>query len=341
MFSTARSTTKPLPAPSRPRLGGSQALHVGRTLVLSAVGLLMAAASTSIASAPQVKTQAPGYYRMMLGGFEITVLSDGTVSRPMDKIMSKPEQVRTDLAHVHESVEPELSINAFLINTGEKLILVDAGAGELYGPTAGKIVSSLRAAGYQPEQVDAVLLTHIHADHSGGLTVGGQRVFPNALVCVDKRDQEFWLDPAHEKAAPPQKRETFQQARAAVGPYVAAGKLRPFDGGSEIFPGIHSVPAYGHTSGHTAYLVESQGKTLLLWGDIIHLTESQFADPGVTVAYDADPAAAAITRVRLLTEADHQGYLVGSDHISFPGLGHVGKDERGFRWMPLPYNTRP
>lgn len=309
-----------------------------RSLLFALSVALMAPAMSAQAEAPQVVTQAPGYYRMMLGADEITVLSDGTAPREVDKIMSKPEEIRQTLAKDHQALPIDLSINAFLINTGLKLILVDTGAGELFGATSGKLVANMRAAGYQPEQVDAILLTHIHADHSGGLSIGGKRVFPNALVYVDKHDPDFWLNAA-EEAKNPAKKTTFAQSHATVDPYVKAGKLRPFDGATELFPGIHSVPAHGHTPGHTAYMVESKGQKLLLWGDTIHLAEVQFADPDVSIEYDVDRAAAIASRKAFLAEAASQGYMVGGAHISFPGLGHVRADAVGYSWIPRPYSA--
>lgn len=275
----------------------------------------------------------------MVGTDEITVLSDGTALREVDKIMSKPEEIRQMMADDHQALPVSLSINAFLINTGSKLILVDTGAGELFGATSGNLIANMRAAGYRTEQVDAILLTHIHADHSGGLSIGGKRVFPNALVYVDKRDPNFWLSAA-EEAKNPAKKKTFEQSHATVDPYVKAGKLRPFDGATELFPGIRSVPAYGHTPGHTAYMVESKGQKLLLWGDTIHLAEVQFADPDVSIEYDVDPDAAIASRKALLAQPASQGYLVGGAHISFPGLGHVHAVGKGFGWVPLPYSAR-
>lgn len=297
-------------------------------------------ATPAAAAAPQVRTQAPGFYRMMLGAFEVTVLSDGTAPRPVDKIMSKPDEIREILARDHQALPIELSINAFLINTGSTLLLVDTGAGELFGPhSGGHLVANLRAAGYFPEQVDAVLLTHIHADHSGGLSIGGNRVFPNAIVYVDKRDPDFWLNPAAEQAAPAASRTTFKQSHATVDPYVTAGMLRPFDGAAELFAGIRSVPAHGHTPGHTAYMVASEGRKLLLWGDTIHLAEVQFADPEVSIEYDVNRGAAVASRAALLAQAAEQGFLVGGAHISFPGLGHVHVEGDAFAWTPVPYST--
>jgi glyoxylase-like metal-dependent hydrolase (beta-lactamase superfamily II) len=307
-----------------------------RTIAL-AVGIAAVGLSLSVqAEVPNAATQAPGYYRFMLGTDEVTVLSDGTAPREVDKIMSKPEEIRQTLGADHQALPINLSINAFLINTGSKLILVDTGAGELFGPAAGHLVPNMRASGYQPEQVDAILLTHIHADHSGGLSIQGKRVFPNATVYVDRHDSDFWLS-KKEEAAHPDRKQTFEQSQATVNPYVAAGKLHPFDGAVTLFPGIQSVPAHGHTPGHTAYMIESQGQHLLLWGDTVHLTEVQFADPAVTIEYDVDPNAAIASRRSLMSLAADRGYLVGGAHISFPGVGHVHAQGNGFGWIPLPY----
>jgi glyoxylase-like metal-dependent hydrolase (beta-lactamase superfamily II) len=312
-----------------------------RSFLLAMVSVtLLGLAMTAQAAAPQIKTQAPGFYRMMLGDAEITVLSDGTAPRDVDKIMSKPEAIRQTLARAHQALPIALSINAFLINTGSELILVDTGAGELFGPhSGGRLIANLRAAGYQPEQIDAVLLTHIHAAHSGGLSLGGRRAFPHALVYVDTHDPDFWLSAATEATAPAEKQTTFQQSHATIDPYVAVGKVHPFDGATDLFPGIRAMPAYGHTPGHTAYMVESQGQRLLLWGDTIHVAEVQFADPDITIDYDVDRHAASASRKRLLADAAQQGYLVGGAHLSFPGLGHVRADPKGYSWVPLPYSA--
>ncbi|MFZ6875724.1 MBL fold metallo-hydrolase [Undibacterium sp. Di27W] len=303
------------------------------------------AETAKAAGVPMAKFQAPGFYRMMLGGFEVTVLSDGTATRHVDEIMSKPEQVRAAFAHHHEELPAELSINTYLINTGSKLVLVDTGAGELFGSgkdsSSGRLVSNLRAAGYQPEQVDAVLLTHIHGDHSGGLSIAGKRVFPNADVYVDKKDADYWLSQAQADAAPAARRLTFTQSRATVNPYADAGHLKTFNGAQEIFPGISSLPSYGHTPGHTAYVITSQGKNLLLWGDVIHVGNAQFKDPSITITYDSDAAAAIKSREYLLQLAAGKGYLVGSAHMSFPGLGHIGNSPAGgYEWLVAPYQIQ-
>jgi glyoxylase-like metal-dependent hydrolase (beta-lactamase superfamily II) len=310
-------------------------LYIFGTAVLGVASL--APVAFAAGAPPQVQTQSPGYYRIMVGSDEVTALSDGVAPRDPAKIMSKPDEIRQALANDHEAAPVDLSINAFLINTGQRLILVDTGAGELFGPTSGHVVDNIRAAGYKPEQIDAILLTHIHADHSGGLTVGGRRVFPNAVVYVDKRDPDFWLNADTEKANPA-RATTFKQSQQTVNPYVAAGKLKKFDGATTLFPGIRSVPAYGHTPGHSGYMIESGGQKLLLWGDTVHLAEVQFADPDVTIDYDVDADKAIASRKQFFADAAKQGYLVGGAHISFPGLGHVSVDANGYHWHALPYS---
>lgn len=315
------------------------------TAMISAVPLL---ASSVMAQTPQPTMssgwqaiQAPGFYRFRLGAYRITVLSDGTAPRDLPKIMSKPEAVSHAFADAHQALPVELSINAYLIDTGSKRILVDTGAGELFGPTSGFIVANLRAAGYAPEDVDAVLLTHIHGDHSGGLSVGGKRVFPNATVYVDQRDPAHWLSAAEAAKAPANRRATFEQSHQTVDPYVKTGQLKTFNGPTELFPGVRSVSEYGHTPGMSGYMIESEGQRLLLWGDIIHATEAQFADPSITIDYDVDPGSAAATRRHVLEDAAREGYLVGGAHLSFPGLGHVSVVSGHFAWVPMPYQAKP
>ncbi len=298
-----------------------------------------AVADRTAPSTGWIAKQAPGYYRTMLGDFRVTVLSDGTAPRDLPKIMSKPDDVREAFNASHRKLPVEISINCFLIDTGAQKILIDTGAGELFGPPSGTLINNLRAAGYQPEDIDTILLTHIHGDHSGGLSVGGERVFPNATVYVDQRDAGYWLNAAVEANAPNSRKKTFQQSHQTVDPYVKAGRLKTFDGATELFPGVRTVPEHGHTPGLTGYMIESRGERLLLWGDIVHSAEVQFRDPTITIEYDVDPEEAIASRQRILGDAAREGYLVGGAHVSFPGLGHVRTEQVGFSWIPAPYSV--
>ena len=309
-------------------------------LALGTFGVAFTAGPVS-AAAPMVKTQAPGFYRTMLGDFEITVISDGTVDLPVDKLLSEPAALTDATLKKSFLGSPlEVSDNAFLINTGSRLVLVDTGAGTLFGPTLGKLIANLRAAGYAPEQVDDILLTHMHPDHVGGLVANGQRVFPNAIVHADQHEATYWLNKANMAKAPVDSKGFFQGAMASVQPYIDAGKFQSFNGNAEIVPGVRSMASPGHTVGHTAYLVESKGQDLLLVGDSIHVGSVQFNNPSITIAFDTDAKEAADSRAKVFTRAYKDGALVGAAHLSFPGLGHVSANGKAWQWIPVNYTTQ-
>ncbi|MDL2354540.1 MAG: MBL fold metallo-hydrolase [Pseudomonadota bacterium] len=295
-------------------------------------------AAPAFAAAPMVKTPAPGYFRMMLGDFEITAINDGTVDLPVDKLLQgvKPGAVDTALAKSFLKTPLETSVNGFLINTGNKLILVDTGAAGLFGPTLGKFAANLKAAGYAPEQVDEIYVTHMHADHVGGLVANGERLFPNAIVRAQKQEADYWLSQAN-KDKNPGKADGFKGAMASLNPYVTAGKFKPFEGDVELVPGISSHSGKGHTPGHATYVVESKGQKLVLIGDLIHVGAVQFDHPEVTVAFDSDPKGAAAERKQAFDAAARGRYLVGAAHLQFPGIGHIEKEGKGYEFIPVNY----
>jgi len=297
-------------------------------------------AGVAQAAAPQVKTQAPGFYRVMLGDFEVTALSDGSVALPVDTLLTSTTKAHADQALARSFLKSpvETSVNGYLINTGAKLVLVDTGAAKLFGPTLGNLIDNLKAAGYQPEQVDEVYITHMHADHVGGLMAGDKLAFPNAVVRADQHDADFWLSAANLEKAPAEMKGFFQGAQASLNPYVAAGKFKPFNGDTELVPGIKAVAAPGHTPGHSIYVVESQGQKLVLWGDLMHVAAVQFPEPAVTIKFDTDSKAAAVQRKKAYADAAKQGYLVGSAHLSFPGLGHLRTEGKGYAFVPVNYS---
>jgi glyoxylase-like metal-dependent hydrolase (beta-lactamase superfamily II) len=304
-----------------------------------AAGVLCVAAAH--AAAPMVKTQAPGYYRMMLGDFEVTALLDGTLDLPATQLLTNttPEMTKKALARSYLKEPVETSVNAYLINTGDKLVMVDAGSGVLFGPTLGKLIDSLKAAGYRPEQVDEIYITHMHGDHVGGLTTGDKLAFPNAVVRADKHDADFWLAKANMDAAPKDAKDSFLGAMNSINPYATAGKFKTFDGNTELVPGVKAMASHGHTPGHTTYVVESKGSKLVLWGDLMHVAAVQFPNPAVTIKFDTDSKAAARERAKAYADAARQGYWVGAAHLAFPGLGHLRAEGSGYVWMPANYTV--
>jgi glyoxylase-like metal-dependent hydrolase (beta-lactamase superfamily II) len=299
--------------------------------------------SATFAAAPMAKLQAPGFYRMMLGDFEVTAISDGTVKLPVKDLLIniKPAQVDAALSGAKLSYPLETSVNAYLINTGSKLVLIDTGAAGLFGPTLGNMLANLKASGYSPDQVDEIYITHMHPDHVGGLLTDGAMAFPNAIVRLDKADADFWLSEANMKAAPKDAQGFFQGAMTSLKPYVDAGKLKTFEGNVELIPGVRTVASHGHTPGHALYMVESKGQKLMLWGDLMHVAAVQFANPAVTIKFDTDTKKAAKERAKAYADAAKNGYLVGVAHMSFPGIGYVQKNAggKGYRWVPINYSS--
>jgi glyoxylase-like metal-dependent hydrolase (beta-lactamase superfamily II) len=310
------------------------------TILTATASVSLFGATAAFAAAPMVKTSAPGYYRMMLGDFEVTALSDGIVALPVNKLLTNitPAQVDKTLAQSYLKSPLETSVNGYLINTGSRLVLVDTGAAGLYGPTLGHLVANLKAAGYQPEQVDEVYITHLHPDHVGGLMAGDKPAFPNATVRADRHDADFWLSQENMDKAPADAKISFQGAMASLNPYLKANKFKPFEGNTELVPGIRAIAAHGHTAGHSMFAVESKGQKLVLWGDLMHVAAVQFANPAVAVSFDTDSKAAIAQRKKAYAEAAKEGYLVAGAHLSFPGIGRVrAQGKGGYSWIPVNY----
>ena len=298
-----------------------------------------AAAQTA---APKLNKSQAGFYHMKVGDFEVTALSDGTIPLPVFDLLTniKPLEIQKLLSDGFVKAPLDTSVNAYLIKpagSSNKLIMVDAGSGELYGPTLNKLVASLKAVGYEPEQVTDILLTHIHTDHSGGLMDGTRMVFPNAVVHADKREVDYWLNPANAVKAEANKKQLFREAAAKVKPYLDAGKVKTFDGDTQLFSGIRSIATPGHTPGHSFYALESRGEKIVFFGDIMHVAEVQFPNPSVTILFDSDSAAAAAQRKKAFADAAKNSYWIAPAHVSFPGIGHLRADGNGYRWIPIAY----
>lgn len=308
-----------------------------RTALFTAGFALAALTSAPVsAAAPMAKTNAPGFYRIMLGDFEVTALNDGTTELPWDTIVKGgKEQNDAILAKSYLKSPLETSFNGFLVNTGSKLVLIDTGAGTMFGATLGNLVANLKVSGYQPEQVDEIYITHMHTDHIGGLTADGKAVFPNAVVRADKREGDYWMNEANAAKAPDALKDMFKNAKTVFAPYIAAGKYQPFTGNTELVPGIKAVNTIGHTPGHTSYVVESKGQKMVVLGDILHVASIQFADPDKGTMFDSDSKAADAERRKIFAMAVKEGDLLAGAHLPFPGLGHVRAEGKGFEWLPI------
>ncbi len=310
------------------------------TALAFALGASFLPFSAAQAEAPAIGTQVPGYYRMALGTLEITALYDGYVDLGANLLLgaSKAEVQKLLARQFIAGEKVQTAVNAYLINAGGKLILVDAGAAKAFGPTLGFIGEQLRAAGYSPDKVDVVLLTHLHADHVAGvLDADGKPLFPNAEIHVAKSESDFWLSEANAAAAPKDFKPFFELARKSVAPYQALGKYKTFTGEAD-FGSVKAVPSNGHTPGHTSYIVESGGQRLLILGDAVHAHAVQFAHPEVAIEFDSDKKAAIAARKKLFAWAAKEKLLVSGMHLPFPGIGHVRAEGKAYAWVPVEYS---
>ena len=317
------------------------ARHALCAALVAGASLVALAPLANAAPVAKQQAQVPGFYRMALGEFEVTALYDGYVK--LDPKLLKgasAEDVQSLLAKMflESSKGVQTAVNAYLVNTGSQLVLIDTGAAQCFGPTLGVIQSNLKAAGYSPEQVDTVLLTHLHPDHACGLQgVEGKAAFPNATVYVPQAEADFWLSEEVAAKAAESSQGMFKMARAAVAPYVASERLKRYAEGSPLVPGIASVALHGHTPGHSGYLLSSAGQSLLVWGDIVHSHAVQFARPEVAIEFDVDSAQAIATRKKVFADAARDKLWVAGAHLPFPGIGHVRAEGAGYAWVPVEY----
>lgn len=316
-------------------------LKIFQYLLTLGVTALLALTPLAHAEAPKVQTQVPGYYRMQLGQFEITALYDGAIE--LDTMLLKNASA-TDLRRLLSRMfvgnpKMQTAVNAYLINTGSHLVLVDTGAAKLFGPALGYVLQNMKAAGYEPAQVDTVVITHLHGDHIGGLNdAGGQPLFTNAKIFVSQGDNDFWLSQKIADDSPAKAQPFFKMARDTAAPYLARGQWQTFAEGSVLAPGIKAVKANGHTPGHTAFAVESEGQELLIWGDLVHAHAVQFAKPGVSIEFDVDQKQAIATRRSIMKAMAAGKSLVAGMHLPFPGIGHVRADGKGsYSWVPIEF----
>lgn len=300
------------------------------------------------AAAPKRDDLPPAWHRFNWGDFQATIVSDGSLplGKPADSFVGPGASQITQML-TGEFLDPNaatLEQNILVLNTGRQLLLFDTGMGEsmgadskMFGPTTGRLLANLRAAGIEPAQIDMVVATHAHCDHVWGLVdANGQRVFPNAQVAINEADVKFWTDDAN-KRGPAFMNVFIEGAKKNLNAY--RDRLVMVRNEQEVVPGVVALFTPGHTVGHTVYAITSGGKTFVNTGDLAHHQVLLLRQPMMEFSYDTDPKQSAQTRSRMLDRLATDRHAVLSYHFPWPGLGHVRKEGEGYGWVPAPMNV--
>lgn len=277
-----------------------------------------------------------GFKTFHFGPISVTALYDGHFPLITQAVLRADT---TPLSNLLESTglgEVVVShVNAFLIDNGTHRILIDAGAGSLQDATLGKMRDHIMLAGYHAEDINTVLVTHLHPDHIGGLSQEGRAVFPDAHVYVPREEANFWWDGQHQSHVDPSVRDTFKHARTILEPYIADGRCDFFEHGMSWYGVLFSEQLSGHTRGHSGYRLRTEDQDIVFCGDLFHVMPIQLAMPNVTVCYDDNPREARATRLRFLESCAATGSITAAAHAPFPGLGTIDEAAAGYSWRPL------
>ena len=311
---------------------------------LAAPAILGAFALPVRAAAPPLGPSAPTHYRFRLGDFEVTTILDAgaMIDGPWpivgeDRPKAEVERLMRDNLLPETRFQP--GFTPTLVNTGRELILFDTGNGAdgfVPRPHGGWLARTLKTAGYEPEQVDLVVLTHGHVDHIGGLMEEGRPLFPNARYAIGGVEYDFWA--SKDRLSAPREGNEFKSASLFQQTMVPLAERTDFlKPGGEAAPGIRTIEAYGHTPGHLAFHIESRGNRLLLWGDCAHHEVASLARPEWHAFFDMDKERGAATRRRVYGMASADRLPVIGYHMTFPSVGFVEQREAGYRWIPASY----
>jgi glyoxylase-like metal-dependent hydrolase (beta-lactamase superfamily II) len=318
---------------------------LSRRSLLAAPAVLAASAlplRPAKAKAPLANAATPAVYRFNVGTIEVTAVSDGTLDLTPDIFPGAKQDPATAWRLLAQAALSDKAVptfvNAYLVNTGDRLVLVDTGTGPTqgFGPNLGRLAKNLAAAGVDPASVDLVVATHLHPDHVGGLSPANAPAFPNAELVLAEPEYAFWSDEGVASRAPADFQPFFRLAREAVAPY--ARRTRRMNAG-EVAPGLTLEAAPGHTPGHSMVRVASGASQLLIWGDVVHMAALQFEKPDWSLAFDTDQGRAAETRKRVFDMAASDGLLVAGMHLPFPGLGRVTRRGEAYAFAPEPWQA--
>jgi len=320
----------------------------GVAAAAAATAMPFGAASPVRAAAPVAGQQAPGFYRYKVGDFEITVITDGAnrMKLPDDMVKNATrDEVNAALAAAY--LEKDVFVgpyNPIVVNTGQKLVLIDTGTGEAsYSSTkgaSGQFLTNAAAAGIDPKAIDAVICSHFHGDHINGLLrADNSLTFPNAEVLVPAAEMKFWMDDGEMSRAPKGRMEgLFKNTRRVFNADVMK-RVRIYEEGKEVVPGITAVGTHGHSAGHNSHIVASGSKQVFVQADVTHSPFLFVRNPGWHAFYDQDPVMAEATRRKIYDMLVAEKMMVQGFHYPFPSVAHIEKNGSGYREIPVPWNS--
>jgi glyoxylase-like metal-dependent hydrolase (beta-lactamase superfamily II) len=317
-----------------------------RNLLAGAAGAAITALATgtdpAAAAAPPANKAGPGIYRYRIGEYELTALYDGIWYRPINKefIRNAPfneVEHALDAAFMpHDKLATPFT--TLIVNTGKKLVLIDTGTGGQISPTAGMVVDNLAAAGIAPKDVDQIVISHFHPDHINGIKdKDNNLIFANAELMVPGPEWAFWMDDANMNAAPAGMKEIFLNQRRIFSDI--ARKVTQFEPGKEVAPGIVTLPAPGHTPGHTVFAIHSGNESLMVLSDTAQHPAVFARHPTWQAAFDVDGDETIATRKRLFDRAAADRMLVTGYHFPFPACGHLIETASGYEHVPVEWRT--
>ncbi|MGU3492678.1 MBL fold metallo-hydrolase [Xanthobacteraceae bacterium A53D] len=291
-----------------------------------------------MAALPPLK---PVAYRYTIGAVRVTALSDGTRTMPLPDGFVRNQPVGAVKAALRSAFLPEdtltIHFNPLLLETGGKRVLIDTGFGPQAEPsTIGRLHHALESNGIAAAKIDAVVISHFHADHINGLLApDGSPAFPNAHVLVPEPEWAFWMDEDHAARAPEGLKAAFTNARRVFG--AVEREVERYAWGKEIVPGLTAIGTPGHTPGHTSFMLESGGERLFIQSDLTNTPFLFVRHPGWHAMFDMDPVQAEASRRKMLDRAADERLLVAGFHFPFPGAAHIEKDGDGYRFWPVPW----
>jgi len=310
-----------------------------RTLLAgTAAAALAASADPAAAGAPVAGTATPGIYRYKIGAFELTALYDGIWYRPITDTFIR----NVPFAEVEHALDAAFMphdklatpFTTLIVNTGKKLVLIDTGTGGQIAPSAGMLRDNLAAAGIDPKAVDQIVISHFHPDHINGIKdKDNELIFPNAEIMVPAPEWAYWMNDANLNAAPADLKLTFRNQRRIF--TDIAGQVTQFEPGKEVATGIVTLPAPGHTPGHTVFAIHSGDRSLMVLSDTAQHPAVFARHPDWQAAFDIDGKAAVATRRKLFDRAAADRMLVTGYHFPFPACGHLIKTASGYEHVPV------